>query len=465
MDHLRGYESSSSSSHCSTKSAITDQLGNKSDVNVVHTRHEQGINANALAQDPPDYSISVGNSGHREESSFDTNGETNSFNKRGGGRLDSNLERMTTRQKVMDESIPRVTIAGENHNDGADCLVFERTDPHWEGRWAGHIFLPFPPLHRLDAPNEREEPGNEATTTSCPDEGDDYSDDGQISDVSGEEEDATLQESQAFLPAVRVLVNCWAFILQNLSESEQLLSDQSSSYEPTITIVPHVPMKYDWTKGDYYTSNSSTPCRQNSKCIDTSLSLHASLSRPIYLPAPSVDSFLSSIQKCITTVITAVKSNTITNSNSKGRVFHLEPHAATIFTNDQQNRSFLTIPITGQNATWIKRAILPPIDATMKKFGLQSYYNEEGCILHVSVASVKGNMVKRMSPAKYHNYGVQADINARSIRLLPCMQHISATTQSSEIQAALQSIPRLVPVRLDRVRCQFGKVKDISIKF
>ena len=62
----------------------------------------------------------------------------------------------------------------------------------------------------------KEKSHNEATATSCPDEGDDYSDDGRISDVSREEEDATLQESRAFLPVVRVLINCWAFILQNL---------------------------------------------------------------------------------------------------------------------------------------------------------------------------------------------------------------------------------------------------------
>ena len=60
----------------------------------------------------------------------------------------------------------------------------------------------------------------------------------------------------------------------------------------------------------------------------------------------------------------------------------------------------------------------------------------------------------------------QADVKARSIQRLPCcMQHLSATAQSSEFQVALQSISRLIPVRLDRVQCHFDKVKDVSIKF
>ena len=470
MEHLlRGYESSSSTSHCSPSSSsecIFPQrlTKNNDEVNGLHiTRHnEQDIKANAVAQDPPDNHISGGNSSHREESSFDTREEkTNSFNKRGGeGRVNNCSEQNSVkRRKVINESsIPRVIIEGENHvdcsgNTSSTEEAFERTIPHWEGRWAGHLFLPFPPLHQLDASEEREEPDVEAAaTTSCPDESDNSSDDSQGSDATGEEDDMTLPQSRAFLPAVRVLINCWAFMLQNsfetIQHSGQLLSDQSGSYEEsTITVIPHVPMKSDWTKDDDHTSSA----------------LHASLSRPIYLPAPSVDSFLSSIQKCITTVVTATKSNT--NSNPNGRIFHLEPHAAAIFTNDKQNRSFLTIPITGQNATWVKRALLPPIDAAMKKFGLQSYYAEEGCIIHVSVASVKGNMVKRMIQAGYSDGSVQVDANTRSLQLLPCMQHISASDQSSEFQLALQSIPRLIPVQLDRVQCQFGKVKGVSIKF
>ena len=80
-----------------------------------------------------------------------------------------------------------------------------------------------------------------------------------------------------------------------------------------------------------------------------------------------------------------------------------QPQHAKIFTNDDQTRSFLSIPVSAHSSRWIKQSLLPPIDATMLRFGLQTYYNtkeegegEGGCILHVSVASVKGNVIPQM---------------------------------------------------------------------
>jgi predicted DNA binding protein len=103
----------------------------------------------------------------------------------------------------------------------------------------------------------------------------------------------------------------------------------------------------------------------------------------------------------------------------------------------------------------------------MKRFGLKSYYSEEGerCVLHVSVASVKGNIIKRIAETKNRYAGV-TDIDSnelRSISLFGCKQILSDEALA-EMESTLKSVPSSIPIRFDRVQCQFGKVKEVSIK-
>jgi hypothetical protein len=359
------------------------------------------------------------------------------------------------RQKVDNKYAPRVIIVGDQANvyesDSNDSNEFQRTNPHWEGRWAGHLFLPFPSLDHLDIADQSFE--NDESESCAEDTSDE-------SDV--EEEETVLPESRSFLPSIRILIKYLALLLQEAFDDTD--EHEYSSESSNITIVPHIPMQPAriQTKN---TSMSDAPKPQRNNEYTQQLFLHVSLSRPIYLPAPSVDSFISSISQCIKTVLSVSKNNS--NSKCNGRLFHLNPHDAAIFTNDDQSRSFLTIPITGESTQWIKRVLLPPIDSTMKRFGLKSYYSEEGerCVLHVSVASVKGNIIKRIAEARNRYAGV-TDIDSnelRSISLLGCKQILSDGALA-EMESTLKSVPSSIPIRFDRVQCQFGKVKEVSIK-
>ena len=459
MEHLLDYDSSSSSSDCSPAKRHLPTNCKRHPVDDVHvlTCNEQ----NALLSNTSNNHGSAGSNSNCAEGSFDTNGEGDSCK-----RKEDRVNNTRKRPKLGTSCVPRVRIAGDPTNGSSDdecnntndSYLFERSNPHWEGRWAGHLFLPFPPLHLLDASDDtagKKDLNGESTSDQ------DANSDGDTSDESDTED--VLIESRILLPAVRVLIRHWAGQLHeslqfqtrhaSTTATSPISDDCNTSNSTEVTIIPHVPMTESIKRADTATSD---PIQSSGTSPSNKLSLHVSLSRPIYLPAPSVDSFLQSISKSINAILSA--SNLHTNAKRNGRIFHLRPHEAAIFTNDQQNRSFLTIPISGQNAQWVKRVLLPPIDTAMKKFGLESYYSEvgENCVLHVSVASVKGNVVKVMADARntlseHHDHSTM-----RSIPLFP---------NKPDLTGDLKSIPVSIPIRLDNVCCQFGKVKGVSMKF
>jgi hypothetical protein len=360
------------------------------------------------------------------------------------------------RQKLGSLCVPTIIIA--DNDAERELVAFERVNPHWEGRWAGHLYLPFPPLDTLDELDEHIITGRDANSDNESVDRDENSDTSGSEDTDGEDE---LSESRSFLPAVRVLIEYWADVLKESFQADAISECINETKDSTtIVVVAHVPMNSDQIK------RSNKPCSLLSDVSHSTppfnneplpkLNLHVSLARPIYLPAPSVDSFLSSVSKCINTVVSA--SNLNNNSKLHGKIFHLQIHQAAIFTNDEQNRSFLTIPLTGQYVNWIKRVLLPPIDSTMKRFGLKTYYSEEGesCVLHVSVASAKGNLVKVMGTAR--NYGGEEGFG--SLKSIPLFD-----PSQSKMGGVLESIPSSIPIRLNRLQCKFGQVKEISVKF
>ncbi len=358
-----------------------------------------------------------------------------------------------------------------NRNNG--CMPqFERNHPHWEGRWVGHLHLPFPPLEQLDS---------SSLERWCDDEVSSYvgsknkvlthehraeyaivlqnSKDASCNDDSSsceEIDDITLQ-SRMFLPAARILIYHWEVLLKEsgsgcYDERNNSTSDGDlvvGSRLLAFAVVPHIPMQPFG-----YTTITTT--------------LHISLARPIHLPSASVDSFMTCIEKSIQAVI-GITCGGVNHANQRqqGRILHVQPRNATIFTNDQQNRSFLSIPISKESSRWVKRSLLPPIDAAMVRFGLETYYHSlgggEGCILHVSVASVKGNVIPQMlqhrSKKNDSLCGMHSDAK-RSIRSLSLF-----VTEGEQVHAAgcLKPIPSSIPILFDRIQCTFGKDKQLTI--
>ncbi|KAL7487516.1 hypothetical protein ACHAW6_013106 [Cyclotella cf. meneghiniana] len=507
MDQLLGYGSSpcSSPSQCSIPARVSLSVSERQLLSTNYNCFEERTRGNvtlltrdgnaSLSQDASGHDTNDGSGHHCSKSTSYTDGKGHLPLKRGeanGNKDDPGVTGSVKRPKLDKPSITRVIIAGEHSTDDSDpkcdengALLFERTHPHWEGRWAGHLFLPFPPLEFLDTFDDvRVNPVSSNEKKSNENES---SDGDSSADSEKTEEKGALSDSRTFLPVARILIKYWAFRLKesfqesaifdngvtrnpNDNHREKKCNDGEEDSAAVVIIVPHIPMKADWmTRKENALPRLSDALRSkpqsNEDSSNNNQPLHISLSRPIYLPAPSVDSFLSSISQCVKTVLSG--SNPKSDSKRHGRVFHLRPRDASIFTNDQQNRSFLTIPISGGSAQWVKRVLLPPINSTMRRFGQGSYYSEEGerCVLHVSVASVRGNMVKIMKDARIR-YCISDEIQSstRSISLFSCDQDV-CDNDPSEMEFDSNSIPTSIPIWLDQVRCQFGKMKDVSIKF
>ena len=354
----------------------------------------------------------------------------------------------------------RVIIAGCNDKDNSDSTdqpMFERSHPHWGGRWVGHVHLPFPPLDLLEGGNDDEN----ATVRINHDFG---SEDSSSSSEEEEDDDITSQ-SRMFLPSARMLIHHWAKLLEEdaREESCNIAKDAKTGcfregVESAIIIIPHIPMHT--IKGS--TESSNALLRLEKSLPPTSL--HISLARPIYLPAHSVDPFLADIERSINAVISVARRVNSTNHHA-GRVLHLQPQNATIFTNDEQTRSFLSIPVSKESARWVKQLLIPSIDAAMLRFGLETYYSTEdgeGCILHVSVASVKGNIIPHLLLCRNRGmgtHGIDKGAGRGEIR------HISLFSQEEKDNkmSILESLPRCIPIRANKIECFFGTAKQLII--
>ena len=468
---LTGYDSQSSTSTSSSHKLTTNQ---KED-DTIHTCYEQ----NALSINTTNHTCSAGCDCH-SSSGKDCNDEQRIIcNSRGrnNGTIQykgENIEQSAAynckvthdsimpvikRRKVCDKRSYKVMI-DNNTND----TMFERSHPHWEGRWTGHLHLPFPSLESLDDDNvvEGETDANNINEDEC-----------SCSDSSEEDDDEDdMPQSRMFVPTARRLIHHWASLLEEdcaASADERTNSncDDKESISP-IVIVPQIPMDHPIDTNNDTSLESKQPAASDTpSSTTTKASLHISLARPIYLPAPSVDPFIADIDKSIRTVVTKRNS---TNQQS-GRILHLQPQHAKIFTNDEQTRSFLSIPVSAHSSRWIKQSLLPPIDATMLRFGLQTYYNTEeegegGCILHVSVASMKGNVIPQMLCRRVgdsnETNGRRTDDDRSMTRGIRCIPLLSADDKTGI--KLIEEIPSCIPIRIQHIKCEFGKAtKQLAI--
>ena len=365
------------------------------------------------------------------------------------------------------------------------------------------LHLAFPSLESLDVladtnSNDAQVVDDGVNAIGRGDGDDDKSDDNNSSDdissSSGgsSSDDDDMPQSRIFLPIARKLIREWASLLEDCisEESNTVTADETktttkcngkdiTSKSPTF-IIPHIPM-HPMERTNTSNKDNNPPSEEEESPISTnnvSSSLHISLARPIYLPAPSVDPFLAEIEKSIKTVVTASNNSRRGSTNHQtGRILHLQPRNATIFTNDEQTRSFLSIPVSNESSRWIKQTLLPPIDATMQRFGLQTYYSteEEGCILHVSVASVKGNVIPQMLRKRKMLAGdndkngcssIEEKVsNIRSISLfsLPTDDDDDMQRHDATNMTTIESMPSYIPIRVHQIQCQFGKTKQMKI--
>lgn len=357
-------------------------------------------------------------------------------------------------------------IAGDDPGR-RDCPDFVRHYPHWEGRWVGHLCLPFPPLECLDplgvdaaaangspiqrggerTRNElREESHGEVRNGGCESSGS-----GEESS-SDEEDDCLLPRSRAFLPAARTLIHYWAKLLEGEAE-EATTNGKDDAHATSATVIfPHIPMH------PVNAATTSTTSRRGAGDRRPSTPLHISLARPIRLPTPSVDPFLADIGTRLTVVASVAQGKGHARPRA-GRTLHVQPRSATIFVNDPQTRSFLGMPLSEESARWVKRLLVPPIDGAMARFGLETYHEDEegGCIPHVSVASVQGNVIPHM--LRQRTPGRKSG-NAENVKFISLFSDLH--THTTDVDAS-EYIPLCIPIRVNQIQCQFGEAKQISI--
>ena len=399
----------------------------------------------------------------------------------------------------------KVTIAPNDRTSNEN--TFDRSHPHLEGRWVGHIHLPLPSFDSLDvlvgedqegepsALHDESQTSGDTTPAAVVDEqanGQSSSD--ESSSDSSEEEKDDMPQSRMFLPIARQLIHQWAKVLGECSFNGD---EKHTSTSDSTVIVPLIPMDRATTSSKKDTSLKSKSSSDDQKEESTSEAshLHISLSRPIYLPTPSVDPFLSDIQKSLSAVINATNNpKRSVGHQSNGRIVNLQPQNALLLTNDTSTRTFLCIPISRSSSNWIKKSILPIVDSTMLKFGLLSYYNNEkeekeengkgkdgegegkdgkgregnGCILHVSIASVYGNVIPQMllnrnnNTTRYNNNCHDCG-DVEKIRSIPLFFSSSEQEDTTREKMEGLSMPSYIPIRVDCIQCEFGKMKKLTI--
>lgn len=388
---------------------------------------------------------------------------------RGATRKRGGVTRATLRKRRRSS----VVVTGCDRDQG-DRPEFARRHPHWEGRWVGHIHLPLPTLDSLDVLSINK--GDEVSPKKNPvqkendrilnergkergcgvhnklNSGSSSGEDSSSS--SSEDEEDSMPHSCLLLSAARTLIRYWAGLLEDEANEETADSEDGGDTPSVIAVVSHVPMHRAEA-----TTNSATSQLPADEVLP-STPLHISLARPICLPAPSVEPFLAEMQKQLTSVLSITRAKNNAN-HREGRTLHLQPHEATIFTNDQHTRSFLGIPVCRESAQWVKQLLLPPIDDAMVQFGLDTYYSTEdgGCILHVSIASVAGNVIPRILCRRQPGTETRDFASTKSISLF------STRHTHTKDRDALDSLPRDIPVRVNRIQCQFGKAKQVVIPF
>jgi len=127
----------------------------------------------------------------------------------------------------------------------------------------------------------------------------------------------------------------------------------------------------------------------------------------------------------------------------------------------------------------------------MLKFGLLSYYNnnnnmnkkeegrkgedskgkdgEGGCILHVSIASVYGNVIPQMlfnrnnNTSQHNNNNNQKNVHSGDVEKIRCIPLFSSKDQEEGTIKEGLTLPSYIPIRVNCIQCEFGKMKKLTI--
>ena len=339
--------------------------------------------------------------------------------------------------------VPTCNANKGTFSNGNDARVtsrrhhFKRSQKHINGNWAGHVYMKIPcsPGNEDDGDDDSIE--QERLLYNC------------VVNTIEHFQEAMMMESgsSSLLPLTTIPANSTARTHQSAVNDNDTCNVTAATH---VEIIPHIPIplvkKSDrnaspiadesYVQNDDSQSQSQTQSQQSDPDSDSdsesSLSdksssktdvqdyhpaLHLSLSRPFYLQKQSIQPFLKDLKKRIQISVPSqficvrVPTREIGMKRGHSNVHSkLHPHShkglsislkqqqhqrerrermmdATILSNDDKTRSFLTVPVTVSGVD--PCFIVSLIDSTMKKYGQRVYY--ENPQFHLSIASWKYN--------------------------------------------------------------------------
>ncbi len=319
----------------------------------------------------------------------------------------------------------RIKLLESPRASAGSCNGRKRNKKHVQGNWAGHVFLKIP------------------CNSGC-----------------GENQN----EEMLYRSIVSTLR--WFQCRMNLQVRSSPYTTESIEEVP---IVPHVSSR---DLENICSSDSDSERKSSQSASDEASSaseneLHISLSRQFFLQKQSLNPFLSHLkqriqagsQRSIHVHVPTLALNDedknlracpFGDSHQGQRITDME-----ILSNDEQTRSFLTIPVItpGSEIT----SLVKIVDSTMRKFGVKEYYDDPK--FHISIASWKYSekLIERWEYLKLHPTLFDSSTQRSSGIFL------KGDSNADGGKAASRADPLVFAIR--GIYCDFGTVEKHYIPF
>jgi Uncharacterised conserved protein len=145
-------------------------------------------------------------------------------------------------------------------------------------------------------------------------------------------------------------------------------------------------------------NNNNTGSTCAAVIVHQQMNWHVSLSRPFYLQAAFIDSFVKELEQSL---VAASSSSSSSSSPGANRIIRILPQECTLLVNDDKTRSFWVWPVQPS-----LEDLVHIVDRILLKYKQPTYYKPAH--FHISVASIPGDMSTFWNQNSYHNNSVDS---------------------------------------------------------
>lgn len=309
----------------------------------------------------------------------------------------------------------------ESDMDSSNVFHFKRSKPHVNGNWAGLVYLDIL---------------NQDTLYS------------------------SLTNGVMLLETVQNSILAFQHFIENgdgendISRNAKISSNIECRKDEHVVLGSHIPLRNEIQSSDREesdddssTSSDEDSCESKSTEKQT-FSLHISLTKSFFLQKQSIESFLQEVRTFMASTVHTpfciqipITSQVQKNGEKKSYICDLE-----ILSNDEQTRSFLTIPLEGTFTDLSNiKSIVDMMNKVMIKYGLEPYYKDPK--FHISISS--WNYCKAIID-KWNNRRPQSRGSA---------------FYASDEDSDLNTIEETLTIRVAGINCDFGTVEKHFISF